>query len=76
MTTTSATYDPRVIQDVAATGWFLGTRTGISNTVAPGTATFTFTGGTGTEVCVMGGPVAFGHRDGRRVARRRGRSCR
>ena len=45
---------------MAATGWFLGTRSGISNTVAPGTATFTFTGGTGTQVCVMGGPVDSG----------------
>ena len=32
----AATYDPLVIQDVAATGWFLGTGTGISNAVAPG----------------------------------------
>ena len=32
----------------------------ISNAVAPGTATFTFTGGTGTEVCVMGGPADSG----------------
>jgi hypothetical protein len=55
-----ATYDPAVIQDVAATDWFLGTRGGISNAVLPGTATFTFTGGTGTQVCVMGGPVASG----------------
>ena len=35
----SATYDPSVAQDVAASGWFMGTRTGISNAVAPGTAT-------------------------------------
>jgi hypothetical protein len=56
----AAVYNPLVIQDEAATGWFLGTRSGISNTVAPGTATFAFTGGTGTEVCVMGGPVDSG----------------
>ena len=56
----SAIYDPIVTQDVAATGWFLGTRSGISNAVAPGTATFTFDGGTGTQVCVMGGPVDSG----------------
>ncbi|MGB7804429.1 MAG: hypothetical protein WBM72_02390, partial [Actinomycetota bacterium] len=53
----AAVYDPTVTQDEAATGWFLDTRSGISNTVAPGTATFSFTGGTGTQVCVMGGPV-------------------
>jgi hypothetical protein len=56
----AATYDPTVTQDEAATGWFLGTRSGISNSVAPGTATFTFAGGTGTQVCVMGGPVDSG----------------
>ena len=56
----SATYDPPVSQDVAASGWFMGTRTGISNTVAPGTATFTFEGGIGSEVCVMGGPADSG----------------
>ena len=69
-------YDPTVTQDEAATGWFLGTRSGISNTVAPGTATLSFTGGTGTQVCVMGGPVGFGHRDGRRVAGRGGTAAR
>ena len=56
----AAVYDPLVTQDEAATGWFLDTRSGISNAVAPGTATFTFAGGTGTEVCVMGGPVDSG----------------
>jgi hypothetical protein len=56
----AATYNPLVTQDEAATGWFLGTRSGISNTVAPGTATFMFTGGSGTQVCVMGGPVDSG----------------
>ena len=55
----AAVYDPSVIQDETATGWFLGTRSGISNAV-PGTATFTFTGGSGTQVCVMGGPVDSG----------------
>lgn len=53
-------YNPVATQDVAATNWFLGTRTGISNALAPGTATFSFTGSAGTQVCVMGGPVASG----------------
>ena len=59
-TTTTATYDPAVTQDVAATGWFLGTRSGISNAVRRAPRPSSFTGGTGTQVCVMGGPVDSG----------------